>query len=180
MLDLPSAWDARVDDRISIIRDRLGEVGFAKEVPGLKDVLNDYLDPDINTTKVDFHRGLLKVFKDSETDYTYSTLLNKYSDDEKSRLQRFVDGEDPSSICKGFIMGPSLGAREEMEIMHGAERVAISAAGPVHIDGLSSDELREKDSHLHKFVHALADFLHINEHKEAITVSTLHGGRILL
>ena len=179
MFDLPSAWDARVDDRIAIIRDRLGEIGFAKEVPGLKDVLDDYLNPDIDTTRVDFHRGLLKVFKDSETDYTYSTLLNKYSDDEKSRLQRFVDGGDPSEISKGFVMGPSLGAREEMDIMHGAERVAISAAGPVHVDGLSSDELREKDSHFHKFVHALAEFFHIHEHKEPLTVSTSHESRHL-
>ena len=177
MLDLPSAWDARVDDRISIIRDKLGEVDFAKEVPGLKAVLDDYLDPKIDTTKVDFHRGLLRVFKDSETDYTYSTILNKYSEDEKSRLQRFVDGDDPSKISKGFLMGPSLGAREEMNIMHEAERVAISAAGPVHVDGLSSDELRKKDSHFHNFVHALAEFFDIHKHEDAVTVSAPHESR---
>ncbi|KAL9608906.1 MAG: hypothetical protein Q9167_006287 [Letrouitia subvulpina] len=166
----PSAWDAPVDERIKIIRDRLSEADFAQEVPGLKEVLDDYLNENTVTTRVIFHRGLLQTFKKSQTDFTYEDLLDKYSDDEKSRLEKFVDGEDPADISKGFVMGPSLGAREEMDLLHRAERVDVSAAGPVHVDGLSSDELKKRDSLLHKFVHSLADFFHIHKEKAAVTV----------
>ena len=169
-MGLPSAWDAPVDERIKIIRDKLSEVEFAKEVPGLEDVLDDYLNPDTDTTKVIFHRGLLQVFKRSQTDRTYEDLLDKYSDDEKSRLERFVNGDDPADVCKDFEMGPSLGAREEMELLHRAEKVKVSAAGPVHVDGLSSNELKKRDSKFHKFVHALADFFHGHKEEAAVTV----------
>lgn len=170
MADIPSAWEAPVDDRISIIADKLKEVEFAKEVPGLKDVLDDYLDPKTDTTRVIFHRGLLQTFKKSDTDNTYQDLLAKYSDDEQSRLEEFVDGKDPANVCKGFAMGPSLGAREEMDALHAAERVEVTAAGPEHVDGLSSDELKEKDSLFHKFVHGLADFFHLHKHEDAVSV----------
>ena len=176
MLDLdnlPSAWDAQVDDRIGIIAEALGKLEIAKQLPHLKDVLDDYLNPDTDTTKVQFHRGLLQTFKDSETDNTYQNLLSKYSDDERSRLEKFVEGEDPEKVSKGFVMGPSMGARDEMNALRGSERVHVTGAGPIHVDGLSSNELREKDNLLHKFVHQLADFFHIHEDKDAVDVRDL-------
>ena len=62
---------AAVDDRIGIIAQALDKIDFAKDVPGLKEVLDDYLNPDIKITKVDFHRGLLQTFKKSGADSTY-------------------------------------------------------------------------------------------------------------
>ena len=170
MSDPLTAWTAPVDDRIGLIAKKLGEVAFAKDVPGLKDVLDDYLNPDTETTKVDFHRGLLSTFKRSEVDNTYQDLLAKYTQDEQDRLEKFVDGKPPAETCKGFIMGPSLGAREEMEALHGAEKVDVSAAGPVHVDGLSSGELKKKDSGFHKFVTMLAEFFHLHKEKDSVTV----------
>ena len=65
-------------------------------------------------------------------------------------------------------MGPSLGVREEAEQLRAAEHVVeVSAAGPIHVAGLSDDELKEKDSLLHKLVHGLAKLFHHHEDKKA-------------
>jgi len=66
-------------------------------------------------------------------------------------------------------MGPSLGAREEMQKLHKALRVDVSKAGPVHVDGLSDDDLKHKDGVLHEFVHGLARLFH-HEDDKVVTV----------
>ena len=50
---------AAVDDRIGIIAQALDKADFAQNVSGLKELLDDYLNPDIETTKFDFYCGLL-------------------------------------------------------------------------------------------------------------------------
>ena len=69
------ALDTPVDDRIKLIAERLEGNDFAQEVPGLKKLLDDYIDPDVPVDKVIFHRRLLAVFRDSRTDFTYENLL---------------------------------------------------------------------------------------------------------
>ncbi|KAI8260504.1 L-gulono-1,4-lactone dehydrogenase [Colletotrichum sp. SAR11_239] len=66
----PTAWDCTVNDRLQFIVDSLDKsIKFsAKDVPGLKDLLADYVNPDVEVDHVHFIRRLLRVFKDSETD----------------------------------------------------------------------------------------------------------------
>ncbi|CAI0644615.1 unnamed protein product [Colletotrichum noveboracense] len=116
----PTAWDCTVNDRLQFIVDSLDQsIKFsAKDVPGLKDLLADYVNPDVEVDHVHFIRRLLRVFKDSETDGTYSLILHKHTDDEQSLIERFLEGGesgDPKNLGKQYNMGPSLGCREELE-----------------------------------------------------------------
>ena len=70
-------------------------------------------------------------------------------------------------------MGPSLGAREEMELMTGAEQVHVSAAGPIHVDGLSDEEIKHRDSRFHTFLHSLVDLFRMHEDEDGVTVGSL-------
>jgi hypothetical protein len=164
------ARDVPVDGRIKLIADKLEGNDFAEEVPGLRQLLDDYIDPAIPVDKIEFHRRLLAVFRDSETDNTYQHLLAKHTDDEKGRVKRFVDGEKLSEVSQGFVMNPSLIVREEVKKLHEVGRVEVSAAGPVYVNGLSDDELREKDGPFHKFVHGLAELFHHDEDDKIVTV----------
>ena len=166
-----SAWDIDVDGRIKIIAKELAQSDFAKEVPGLKSLLDDYLDPNVPVDKVDFHRRLLQTFKESETDNTYQDLLAKYTQDEQDRLEKFVDGKDPAKISHGFIMGPSLGAREEMDLLRKAKGVHVSADGPVQVDGLSTEKVEKHKSPFHDFIHGLAELFHFHKDKDVVTAS---------
>ncbi|KAH0438406.1 oxidoreductase [Colletotrichum camelliae] len=116
----PTAWDCTVKDRLQFIVDGLDRsVKFsAEDVPGLKDLLADYVNPDVEVDPVHFIRRLLRVFKESETDGTYSSILHKHTDDEQNLIERFLEGGesgDPKNLGKQYNMGPSLGCREELE-----------------------------------------------------------------
>ncbi|KAI5364226.1 putative L-gulonolactone/D-arabinono-1,4-lactone oxidase, FAD-binding domain, PCMH-type [Septoria linicola] len=110
-----------VDSRIALLADALNkEPEFAsKDVPGLINLLNDYLDPDVDVNgwdsgRIDFNRRLLRVFKDSPVDDTYQTLRDRYTDNEKSRLDRFLEGETADKCSHGFTKGPSLSTRTHL------------------------------------------------------------------
>ncbi|OHF04516.1 hypothetical protein CORC01_00368 [Colletotrichum orchidophilum] len=85
MTSTSKAWDHSVDERIGhIAKGLLESPDFSnKEVPGLKDLLDDYINDDVDVDYVQFLRRLLKVFKDSETDRAYSHILLKHTDDGK-------------------------------------------------------------------------------------------------
>lgn len=86
-----------------------------KQLPGLADLLDDYVNPDVPVSNVDYLQRLMKVFKDSETDGTYSSILSNYTEDERDRINAFVvDGKPIEEVSSGFQMGMSLGAREEL------------------------------------------------------------------
>lgn len=110
------AADSGIDHRLQLIADALGKnAEFAKkELPGFQSLLQDYLSPDIETDKYSLIRRVLKVFKDS-SDNTYQDLLGNHADDEKKRLERFVDGATAEDCGKGFQMLPNLGTREEIQ-----------------------------------------------------------------
>ena len=175
------AWDHSVDSRLKTIADVLGQddkQDFRKtQVPGLKSLLDDYIS-DIDKSNdqkqvdyVDFHRRLLKVFKDSKDD-TYQSLLQRYTNDESRRLDDFVEGADPQDVSAGFEMGPSLGCREEIDKLHHAETVVrISAGGIVNIKGLSDGEPPTPGgSWFHQQVHKLKDFFHPHHDEESVLV----------
>lgn len=183
------AWDHSVDARIQTIAEKLGladNESFRKDqVPGLKNLLDDYIadtdkpDDSKQVSYIDFHRRLLKVFKDSHQDNTYQDLLQKYTEDERKRLDDFVEGADPKDVSAGFEMGPSLGCREELEKMHNTDSIVqVSAAGVVHMKGLSNDGTNGTngtDAHgswWHHQVEKLKEFFHQDD-DHTVLVSTL-------
>jgi hypothetical protein len=172
------SWEAPVDTRIQLIAERLASDSNqefrAKRVPGLKSLLDDYIAPDVDVDDVVFHRRLLRVFKQSE-DQTYEHILGQHTPDEQRRIEAFVAGEKPEEISKDFVMGPSLGCREELEKMYSCESVVhISSAGPSAIKGLSNDDLKKTDGHwFHRAVQRLAEFFHDHDDKHAVTVCTM-------
>ena len=154
--------------RIEIITNRLNDLDEAfrkRRFPGLRSLLNDYINPDVEVDDVKFHRGLLQVFKNSE-DTTYERILGQHTKDEQERIEKFVAGGNLEDVGKHFVMGPSQGCREELAKMHKADSIFhISAAGPTHVKGLSSDDLKEADGGwFHEAIHKLADLFHHDHH----------------
>lgn len=114
-----------LDHRLQLIVDALGkDTDFEKkELPGFQSLLSDYLSPDVETDKYGLIRRLLKVFKDS-SDNTYQDYLGYHTDDEKKRIERFVDGATAEECGKGFQILPNLGTREELEQLLSAPLVS--------------------------------------------------------
>jgi hypothetical protein len=147
-----------MDERIKLIHDALtGNDQFDDKLPGLESLLADYLSDDVEVGKEDFHRRLLRVFRDSKEDNTYQDILSQYSPEERARVEDFVNGKDLDEVSSGFEVKPSIGVREHMESMLKADFLYITADGPVHSKGLSMDDLKKKDGMLHKFVSAIFD-----------------------
>jgi hypothetical protein len=118
------ARDSSLNDRLSSVLEglRKNADSTSKELPGLGDLLKEWLAPDVDLDRLNLIRRLLKVFKDSP-DNTYQDLLGRHTADEKSRLERFVDGESAEKCGKGFEMLPNLGSREELESLLAAPLV---------------------------------------------------------
>lgn len=170
---MATAVTAPVDERLGIIASKLAGADFSAKVPGLKDLLDDYLDPLVEVNKNSFHRRLLEVFKYSEADFTYEKLRDRHTEDEKQRLEDFVTGKKTlEEASKGFVMGPSLGVREEIGRLEEGQQIRVSSSGPIHVDGLSDGELEQKDDLLHKFGHKLAELFHHHEDEDEVTVIT--------
>ncbi|RFN54297.1 putative xylitol oxidase [Fusarium flagelliforme] len=119
------AWDHQVYDRANHIVEKLDEnPEFSKtNAPGLRDLLSDFASPDVKVSDVDFHRRLLKVLKDSETDGTYSSMLKMYTPEEQEKIQRFVAGENVKDLAENFVPGPSLGCRQGIDKLQQAESI---------------------------------------------------------
>ncbi|KAF5658163.1 oxidoreductase [Fusarium circinatum] len=181
-------WDHQVNERVNHIVEKLDEKPeFAqKSVPGLKELLTDFAAPDVLVSGEDFHRRLLQVFKNSETDGTYSQTLSKYTPEEQDHIEKFVAGASPEALGKDFAIGPSLGCREELEKLQHADSIAqITPHGGVeHITPLTPSYTplndsasfgvarvtKEVDSWFHKAVSQLADFFDTKEDNQKITV----------
>ena len=117
---------------------------------------------------------MLQVFKDSETDDTYQNLLAKHTADERHRIEKFVDGEDPKQISDGFVMGPSLGCREELEKLREAETIVhVSASGIEAVKG-SIDLVETAHDWFHSIVNKLAGWFGVH------LPQTAHIGGILV
>ena len=138
-------------------------------MPGLADLCHDYFDPAVEVTPEDYYRRLLGVFKDSP-DQTYEKLLAKHTDAEQKRVEQFLSGKHPEDICDGFQLGPSLGAREELQQLAKARVFKVSAAdGAVDLETLSS-ETHEHHDVFHKVLHGLADLFRRHDHQDELLV----------
>src|ERR1700733_13004562 len=89
------SWEAPVGTRIQIIAERLASDSNqefrAKWVPGLKSLLDDYIEPDVDVGEVVFH-SRLQGFKQSE-DQTYEHILAQHTLEEQRRIEAFVARE---------------------------------------------------------------------------------------
>jgi hypothetical protein len=179
-----SAWHLSVDERYALIAKALATNHELREkLPGLKSLLDDYLDRNVDITTEDFYRRVLQTFRDSTADYTYQDQLASFLPEERTKISRFVDGKSLTDVCHGFCadMGPSLGVREHLNVMAESDIVHVSSTGPVYVKGLSMGNA-EEDGVFLKFVHDLARLLHLSEHHEKDTVtvkSLLRSGRLL-
>ena len=170
MAPAPSAWNTSVNDRIKAIAIGLHHNEFENEVPGLKNLLYDYLNPLVGVSKADFVRRLLAVFKDSKTDQTFGDLLAKYTEDERERLEEFLDSESLDYVSEDFVMGPSLEEREEMEYLQNSQLFKVSITGVVHVNGLSESEVDANECNFDKFLHGVASLIGLHEGKDEIQV----------
>ena len=179
----PKSWDLQVDDRIHRISEkyviiararytikanityRLGEdTDFSrKDMPGLKPLLDDYISPDVPVDSVDWRRRMLRVFKDSVTDDTYQDVLAKHTPDEQRRIEDFVAGKDPAKVSEGFVMGPSMGCREELAKLHEAESIVRISEDGVTILKETRDLVDKIHDWFHKTAHRMADFFDIDK-----------------
>ena len=155
------AWDHQVDDRMTAIASGLQQRPefSTKEVPGLKNLLTDYVAPEVVVTDIAFVQRLLKVWKDSETDDTYSKHLSKQTVDERSRIERFVAGEDPAQAGDGFVLGPSMGCREELQKLQEATSVVhVSSSGITKVKDDVESFAKEAHHWFHSTMKQLSDF----------------------
>ncbi|CAH0024815.1 unnamed protein product [Clonostachys rhizophaga] len=139
------AWDHQVDDRVNHIVEKLDQnPDFSeKKAPGLKELLSDFASPDVLVSGIEFHRRLLQVFKDSETDDTYSKTLSQYTPEEQ---EKFAEGADPKDLGQNFTLGPSLGCREELSKLQQADsivqitpRSGVEDITPTHASATASN-----------------------------------------
>jgi len=154
------AWGHTTDYLLGEIRDALDDSSLADELPELKSLMDDYLDEHFELDRVEFHRRLLRVFRDSPRDQTYQDHLALLDELERERLEHFVADDIPVDECShGFDMGMSMGAREHLSHMLQVDAVTIGHGGPVHIRGLSDGDLARLDGVLHRFVKGLGSML---------------------
>lgn len=164
------AWTHKTDDRIGLIADGLRQhEHLQNKLPGLKSLLEDYLDTD-NATGTDddqegFHRRLLQVFRDSDADFAYNDWLAKLAPEEKQRVSKFVDGRSLDKAGDGYVPGPSIGVREHVELM------LSGGTGPVVVEGLNDRGHGVKEGpFLWRMIEDLADvFTHAG--RDSIVVS---------
>lgn len=105
----------RLSELVKVIRDDKSR--NSKQLPGLADLLNEYASNDIQTPpKEDLIRRMIRVFKDSTTEASYTRVLKRYSTEEQQLIKRFVVDEEPAeNVGKDFHIGLSPGARSELE-----------------------------------------------------------------
>ncbi|KAI3394705.1 hypothetical protein diail_2290 [Diaporthe ilicicola] len=110
-----SGSSQRLSELVKVIRD--DEHRNSKQLPGLAKLLNEYASDSINTPpKEDLIRRLIRVFKNSSTENSYSRVLKNHSPEERQLINRFVvDQESAFEVGKDFHIGPSPGARNELE-----------------------------------------------------------------
>ncbi|KAL2128519.1 hypothetical protein VTI74DRAFT_9079 [Chaetomium olivicolor] len=103
---------------------------FSKKIPGLRDLLKEYIDPKLHITSVDFHRRLLHVFRDSDYDFSYQEDLKTLFPDEKDRIENFVAKDQPlGDVSRGFDMCISLGVRGHLQHLVGVDAALVLSAG---------------------------------------------------
>jgi hypothetical protein len=155
MSDSP-AWRHTTDHLLREIRDSLSDSSLVEELPHLKRLMDDYLDEHFEVDCVEFHRRLLRAFRDAPRDQTYQDHLALLDESERDRLERFVADGAPIDECShDFDMGMSMGVREHLSHMLQLDAVKIGRGGPVHIRGLSDGDLAKLDGVLHRFVKGL-------------------------
>lgn len=166
------AWTHKTDDRIGLIADGLRDhEHLQKKLPGLKHLLEDYLDADkaigTDDDQEGFHRRLLQVFRDSDDDFAYNDWLDKLAPQEKERVSNFVGGDSLNKAGDGYTPGPSMGVREHVELMIKA------GTGPVVVEGLNDRGHGVKEGpFLWRMIEDLADvFTHAG--RDSIVVSEL-------
>jgi hypothetical protein len=189
-----SVWDRTTEERLRLIAQGLADNDEIHwKLPGLRTLLTDYVDPRVDITSADFHRRLLRVFRDSDYDSAYQDNLEKLSPDEKERIERFV-AEDKSldDVSRDFDMCMSLGVREHLQHLIGVDCAHVSSAGvqmftappeggaaqpPVEtqVEGLSGrshfDWVKDRDTVFHSFLHELKELFtgHLAEHKVVVS-----------
>lgn len=99
------------------------------QLPGLAKLLDDIVDTNTDVPREQSIRRLLRVFWESKADGTYSDILGRYSDNERSLIRAFVEDEKPADdLGEKFDMGMSLGAREELPILDEEEDHSLGEA----------------------------------------------------
>jgi hypothetical protein len=195
-----TCWNRTGDERLELIADGLTDnEDIRKKVPGLRTLLKEYVDPNVPVSPPDFHKRLLRVFRESDYDSAYQECLEKLTPDEKERVEKFVADDQPlEDVSSDFDMCVSIGVREHLQHLIGVDCALVSSAGvqalaavpppgppvagvdghtPVEteVEGLSGrssfDWLKDKDTVFHSFLHKLKDLLtgHEEEHKVIVS-----------
>jgi hypothetical protein len=116
MDDTLKYFHAHSEERFKeIITEAKKDEYISQQLPGLANLLNDYVRPDVDVSHEDYVRRFLKVFKDSTTDGTYSQVLGSYHEDESSLIRAFVEDNKSARDCGDeYHLGLSLPAREKL------------------------------------------------------------------
>ncbi|KAF5010614.1 hypothetical protein FDECE_3245 [Fusarium decemcellulare] len=171
------AWDLSVADRVNYMVKKLDDApDFRKKnVPGLRDLLAEYASPDVLVDRVEFHRRMLRVFKDSKTDGTYSETLKNYDDDERRQIEEFVVGGKPETLCHGFSLKPSLGCRDELSRLRDEARSIfhVTAAGFKNLRDAVEELTHQQSALLQNLVQKLSTLP--DKHKDDATIQVFEN-----
>lgn len=109
----------RLSELVKVIRD--DAILNVERLPGLSDLLNEYASDTVRTpSKEDLIRRMIRVFKDSATETSYSQILSRYNDEERRLLNRFVvDRESASIVGQDYhVQLSSAGESQAFEGLH--------------------------------------------------------------
>lgn len=173
---VPDVRNAGVTARLDTIRQKLRQNPDAAALaPGLLPTLETYVDKGLKPQEL--LRSLLEVYRDSDVDTAYQDTVAALTDDERSRLERFVEGKESiEKAGQGFKVPSSMAARHEMTALCSTHHAVVSADKHQFFkfektgDLISKVEfVPESSDTLHKFASWIKGLLHI-EHKGEVKV----------
>lgn len=182
--ELPSLRDHTVRKRLELISNTLANDHVThQQLPGLHNLLKDHLKAPLSSE--DFHRRLLRVFRNSEHDSAYEQCLDTLTPNERDCIEKFVHHDQPlDDVAEEFEVVPSAPVRDHLQHHEGVGFAIVSSEG-VRVVRTNSDweEVAGQPSNMggcfHELLHKLRDlFTERRSEDPQVVVSVflcLHG-----
>jgi hypothetical protein len=99
-----------------------------KELPGFSGLIDDWFNPNVDVDSEQFICRFLRVFKQSNQDFTYEKIVGDYDDDVQEIFNDFVDGKiDATEAGQRYNRATADKVPRRRDLRRGGLATAISA-----------------------------------------------------